>query len=53
MQTFRIMIENDRVRLNEILQTILDALSEGGKIYKSCLILPKFTVDIDKQISVC
>lgn len=47
------MIEDERARLNRGLQTIFDALSEGGKIYKCCLILPKFIVDIDKQISVC
>lgn len=52
MQTFQKMIEDYRVRLNKGLQTISEALSEGGKIYKSCLILPKFTLDIDKKISV-
>lgn len=53
MQTFQKMIETDRVRLKKGLQTILEALTEGGKIYKSCLILPKFTVNIDKQIGIC
>lgn len=52
MKTFRKMIGDDRVRLNKGLQTISEALSEGGNIYKSCLILLKFTLDIDKQISV-
>lgn len=47
------MIEDDRVRLNKGLQTISEALTKGGKIYKSCLILPKFMVDIDKQINLC
>lgn len=47
------MIEDDRVRLNKGLQTISEALTEGDKIYKSCLIQPKFTVDIDKQIGIC
>lgn len=53
MQTFWKMIEDDRVRLNKGLQDISYALTKGGKLYKFCLILPKFTVDIDKQISVC
>lgn len=52
MQTFQKMIEDDRVKLNKGLRTISDVLSEGGKIYKSCLSLSKFTLDIDKQISV-
>lgn len=52
MQTFQKMIEDDRVRLNKGLQNISEALRKGGKIYKSCLILPKFTLDIDKQINV-
>lgn len=46
------MIRDDRVRLNKGMHTISNALVEGSKIYKSCLILPKFTIDIDKQIRV-
>lgn len=53
MQTFQKMIEDDRVRLNESLQTISNTLAKGGKIYNSCLMFPKFTTDMDKQISVC
>lgn len=47
------MFDDDRVRLNKGLQVILDALTKGGKLYKSCLIVPKLIIDIDKQISVC
>lgn len=47
------MIEDDRVKLNKVLQVISDALTKGGKLYKSCLIFHKFTANIDKQISVC
>lgn len=53
MQNFQKMIEDDRVRLNKRLHIISDALSKGGKLYKSCLIFPKFTVDVNKQIGVC
>lgn len=53
MQKFGKMLEDDRVRLKKGLQIISEALSEGEKIYKSCLILPKFRLDIDKQINVC
>lgn len=51
-QIFLKMIEDDRVTLNKRLQTISDTLSEASQLYKSCLILPKFTIDIDNQIGV-
>lgn len=35
------------------MKCIQDALDEGSHIYKSCLILPKFTIDIDKKIREC
>lgn len=53
MQTFQKVTRDDRVRLNKGLQTISEALTEDGNIYKSCLILPNFIADIDKQISIC
>lgn len=53
MQTFQKMIKDDRVILNKGLQTISEASSEGGKINNPCLSLSKFTLDIDKKISVC
>lgn len=43
-------VEGDRVSLNTVVKSVEDALDEGGKIYKSCLILPKFIVDIDEKI---
>lgn len=33
MQAFQRMIEIDKIRLNKSLQTISDALLEGGKVY--------------------
>lgn len=51
IQRFQKMIEDDRVRQNKRLQIIFVTLSEGSKLYKSC-ILPKFTVDINKQIGI-
>lgn len=47
------MIEGDRVGLITDMKNIQDALDEGGQIYKSCLIFPKFIVDIDKKIKEC
>lgn len=44
------MVEGYRVSLTTSLKSIQKALDEGGKIYKSCLILPKFRIEIDKQI---
>lgn len=36
-----------------VMKSLQDALDEGGQIYKSCLILPKFTIDIEKKIREC
>lgn len=47
------MIEDDRVSLLVALKDIQDALDKGGNIYKSCLILSKFTIDINKKIREC
>lgn len=47
------MVEGNRVSLISSLKTIQEALDEGSKIYKSCLILPKFTIEIDKKIKEC
>lgn len=47
------MIEDDRISLVIGMISIRDALDEGGWLYKSCLILPMFTIDIDKKIKEC
>lgn len=47
------MVEGDRVSLISNLKSIQEALDEGGKIYKSCLLLPKLTIEIDKKIKEC
>lgn len=47
------MTESDRVSLITSMKGIQDALDEGGQIYKSCLIFPKFIMDIDKKIREC
>lgn len=44
------MVEGDRVSLITDMKGISEALNEGGNIYKSCLLLPKFTIDLDKKI---
>lgn len=28
-------------------------MNEGGEIYKSCLLLPKFTIEVDKKNKEC
>lgn len=48
IQKFWKMIEDEKVRLKKRLQIISDTLSEVGKLYRSYLIFPKFTVDIDR-----
>lgn len=53
VQTFLQMINNDKAQLDKELKLIDEALVEGGKIYKSCLILTNFTTEIDKQIENC
>lgn len=53
LKQFLKMIEYDRVSLVTSLKIIWDAIDEGGNIYKSCLIFPKFTIDIDKKIREC
>lgn len=50
LKTFLKMIEDDRVTLVTAMKSTQDGLDEGDHIYKSCLILPKFTIDIDKKI---
>lgn len=47
------MVEGDRTSLITAMKDIQDTLDEGGNIYKSCLILPKFTINIDKKIKEC
>lgn len=47
------MIEGDRASLITNMKGIQDGLEEGGKIYKSCLLLPKFTIDLDKKTKEC
>lgn len=44
------MIEGDRTILKSMVKTVDDALDEGGKIFNSCLFLPKFSTDTDKKI---
>lgn len=47
VQTFLQMISNDKAQLDKELKLIDEALEEGGKIYKSCLILTNFTTKMD------
>lgn len=44
------MIKNDKAQIEKELKLIDEALTKGGKIYKSCLVLTNFTTEIDKQI---
>lgn len=48
LRTFFKMGEGNRVSLTTNLKAIQEALDEGSQIYRSCLLLPKFTVEIDK-----
>jgi hypothetical protein len=41
---------NDRTLLFAYVKSIQDALSEGGNIYKSCLLGSKFVEEIEKKI---
>lgn len=43
-------VERDRVSLKTSMKIVEETLNEGGKIFKSCLFLPKFTVEIDQQV---
>lgn len=49
LETFLKMIEKDRASLITIVKVIQHELDEGGHIYKSCIVLPKFIIDIDKK----
>lgn len=49
-QIFLKVVEDDRAVLKSMVKSIKNALDEGGKIYKSCFILLKFTLDIGKKI---
>lgn len=53
MRTVLKMIEGDKKCLVTCVKGIQDALVEGGRIYKSCLLLPKFTIEVDKKIKEC
>lgn len=53
LRTILRMVEDDRVSLITSVRSIREALNEGGKIYKSCLLLLKFTIDLDKKIKEC
>lgn len=48
LRTILKMFEGDRVIFIFSLKTIQEALDEGSKILKSCLLFPKFTIEIDK-----
>lgn len=50
LQSFFKVVEDDRAVLQSTVKSIEHALDEGNKIYKSCLILSEFTLDIDKKI---
>lgn len=47
------MVEGDRASLITYMKGIQEALKEGSKIYKSCLLLSKFTIEIFKKIKEC
>lgn len=53
LRTILRMVEGNRVSLITDLKDIQEALDEGGKIYKSCLLLLKFTIELDKKIKEC
>lgn len=44
------MIANDKNLLATCIKNIQGSLSEGGKAYKSCLVLSKFTEDDEKKV---
>lgn len=44
------MIESDKTQLDKELKLIDEALQEGGKMYKSCLIWTNFTTELDNKI---
>ncbi|XP_059073528.1 uncharacterized protein LOC131874258 [Cryptomeria japonica] len=50
MRTVLRMISGDKTKLVSCVKSIQDALVEGGKIYKLCLLLLKFTIEIEKKI---
>ncbi|XP_059070605.1 uncharacterized protein LOC131860241 [Cryptomeria japonica] len=50
LQTYLKVIEDDKEVLKTMVKSVEDALGEGRKIFKSCLFLPKFIAEIDKQI---
>lgn len=47
------MIVLEKGKLKTFLQSIDDALAEGGKVYKTCLDFSKLTTSIDKKILDC
>lgn len=47
------MVEGDRVNLITDVKAIQEALNKCRKIYKSCLLLSKFTIELDKKINEC
>ncbi|XP_059066371.1 uncharacterized protein LOC131857687 [Cryptomeria japonica] len=53
LRTVLRMVEGDRISLITGVKGIQEALDKGGKIYKSCLLLLKFTIELDKKIKEC
>lgn len=53
MKTVLRMIEGDKKSLVTYVESIQDAMAQGGKINKSCLVLPKFSTEIDNKIKEC
>lgn len=53
LRTILRVIEGDRVSLIISVKGIKEALNEGSKIYKSCLLLPKFIIELGKKIKEC
>lgn len=50
LQTYLKTTEVDSEVLKNVVKSVEDALDEGGKIFKLCLFLPNFTIDIDRPI---
>lgn len=49
VHTLKKMILRDRATLGDYMKSMQDAINEVGNLYKSCLSLGKFTVDIEKK----